>query len=409
MNTVNTPTSIWSLPGFRAYLASTAFSGMGLAMQQLLASWMLIGMLVLPADEVGFIQAVIGIPGVFLMLMGGASADRSEPRQLLVRLYAVAPLFPLALIALYGLGFFNVWSVMLWALGVGVVSSYSMPAQQALLNRVSGDQVQQSVTAATAAGFVVQILGLILAGQTDQVGLSWVLGAQGLVFVLAAWTTSRIKLAIPPNEVKKDAKPAWQGIAEGLGAVWRDRVIFHVLLINFVSSIFNAGSFLTVFPFIVKRVYDGDALILSLLMAVFFAGGAVSNALLLKYMPLRHPGRLYLIMQLSRILVLGLLWIEPSWWLMVIATIGWGFNMGVTSNLARTIVQESAEAAFRGRILSVFSVGMVGSAPIGAIVLGLIIEQFGILNALIPAMVTSLILFAYGMVATNIWRYRSTQ
>jgi len=81
--------------------------------------------------------------------------------------------------------------------------------------------------------------------------------------------------------------------------------------------------------------------------------------------------------------------------------------MGFTTTLARTIVQESAAAEFRGRILSVFTLGMMGSAPIGAIVLGLVIEAFGTLNALLPAMCVSLALFLYGSFATSVWGYRS--
>ena len=112
-------------------------------------------------------------------------------------------------------------------------------------------------------------------------------------------------------------------------------------------------------------------------------------------------------MQLTRILVLLLMWIEPELWLLVAATIGWGLNMGVTTTLARTIVQESAEAEYRGRVLSVFSVGMVGSAPLGAILLGWIIENFGTLNALVPAMIVSLLLFLYGIFFSRVWSYRS--
>ncbi|HEY5645034.1 MAG TPA: hypothetical protein VIS76_03755, partial [Pseudomonadales bacterium] len=120
-----------------------------------------------------------------------------------------------------------------------------------------------------------------------------------------------------------------------------------------------------------------------------------------------QPGRLFLLMQLSRIVILFLLWIEPSWWLLVVATVAWGVNMGFTTTLARTIVQESAEPAFRGRILSVFTLGMMGSAPIGAIVLGFVIEAFGTLNALVPAMGISLALFVYGGLGTSVWSYRS--
>lgn len=381
---------------------------MALAMQQLLLSWMLIGILQLPADQVGLIQAIIGIPGVVLMLMGGASADRSDPRSMLIKVYFVAPILPIFLIFMELYQWLGVATVTLWGLGMSVVQSYSMPGQQAILNRLTSSSVQQGVTAATAIGFVVQVVGLILAGQIDTLGISPVLSLQAVGLVLAGLMMMRI-VPVQPTVVPASSASSMQVIRDGLVATYRSPIIFHTLLITFSSSIFNAGSFITVFPFIVKRIYDGDAWLLAVLMAVFFAGATLSNLILLRYMPLKAPGRLFLIMQLSRILVIYLMWIEPAFWVMVVATIGWGLNMGVTTNLARAIVQESAPNEYLGRIMSVFSIGMVGSAPIGAIVLGWMIERFGTLNALIPAMALSLILFLYGAFMSPVWGYRSVQ
>ena len=381
---------------------------MALAMQQLLLSWMLIGILQLPADQVGLIQAIIGIPGVVLMLMGGASADRSDPRSMLIKVYFVAPILPIFLIFMEMYQWLGVATVTLWGLGMSVVQSYSMPGQQAILNRLTSSSVQQGVTAATAIGFVVQVAGLILAGEIDTLGISPVLSLQAVGLVLAGFMMMRIA-PLQPTSAPATGASSVQVIRDGLVATYRSPIIFHTLLITFSSSIFNAGSFITVFPFIVKRIYDGDAWLLAVLMAVFFAGATLSNLILLRYMPLKAPGRLFLIMQLSRILVIYLMWIEPAFWFMVVATIGWGLNMGVTTNLARAIVQESAPNEYLGRIMSVFSIGMVGSAPIGAIVLGWMIERFGTLNALIPAMALSLILFLYGAFMSPVWGYRSAQ
>jgi hypothetical protein len=280
-----------------------------------------------------------------------------------------------------------------------------MPAQQAILNRVSGSQVQQGVTAATISGFVVQVGALILAGQMDRIGIAPVLFAQAISIGLAAWAMMLVhKVTTTPAAAQ--VSPL-RGIMEGLQATYRSKVVFNVLLINSVSAIFNAGSFMTVFPFVVKRVYDGDAFILSALMAVFFTGAALSNAILLRFMPLKRPGRLFLLMQLTRIVVLLMIYVRGDWWLLVLATLGWGLNMGITGNLARTIVQESAEPEFRGRILSVFTIGMVTRAPLGAIVLGWLIETVGTLNALFPAMILSVLLWAYGAWFTKVWRYES--
>ena len=45
--------------------------------------------------------------------------------------------------------------------------------------------------------------------------------------------------------------------------------------------------------------------------------------------------------------------------------------------------------------------------PLGALVLGFVIEAYGTLNALIPGMVVSASLFAIGIAATQIYRYTS--
>jgi len=57
--------------------------------------------------------------------------------------------------------------------------------------------------------------------------------------------------------------------------------------------------------------------------------------------------------------------------------------------------------------MSVYSLGLLGSAPLGAILLGWIIESFGTVNALLPAMAISLLLFLIGVLFTGVYRYQS--
>jgi heme/copper-type cytochrome/quinol oxidase subunit 4 len=164
---------------------------------------------------------------------------------------------------------------------------------------------------------------------------------------------------------------------------------------------------MTVVPFVVKRTYDGNALQLATIMIIFYFGATLTNLFMFKIMPIERPGRWFLMMQLSRVIILSLLVIRPDWWLLIAAMFAWGLNMGLTTTLSRTIVQESAEPEFRARILSVYSLGLIGSAPIGAIVLGNIIEIFGTLEALIPAMLVSVVLFIYGVFFSPVWSYLS--
>jgi predicted MFS family arabinose efflux permease len=395
--------SIWRRAGFRAYLGSTALTGLAFSMQQLLVSWLLVGVLLLPGDRVGPAQALIGLPGIFLMLWGGATADRIDPRALLLRVYAVAPVIPLALILVDRVGALGLWSVTLWGLAMSTLTSYSSPAHASILNRVSGNAVQQGVTASTVLAFGMQIFGLAVAGQLERVGLGFVLGVQIVCLVAGALALRRIE----PKSPTAAPQGTWRAVVAGFRATARDRVILAVVVLNFASSVFNAGAFATVLPFIVKRLYDGDATWYATVLIVFFAGAAASNLLLLRFMPLAHPGRLFLLMQLTRAVIVFVIFLQPPFWLLIAAMIAWGLNMGITSTTARAVVQESAEPEFRGRILAVFNVGMLGSMPLGAIVLGPVIEVFGTLEALLPSMGISVVIFALGVTATGIWRYRS--
>ena len=401
---MNSQQAIWQNSEFKLYLGSTAFSGIAFAMQQLLLSWTLIGILEVPASQVGLIQAAAGIPGIFVMLLGGVRADDTDPRTLLIRVYLFAPVLPLFLITVVQLQQLSIQAILLWALGMSFCVSYSSPAQQTILNRIASSSVQKAVSAATAVGFLVQIFGLGIAGTIDKFGLSPALAFQATCVGLGAFAVRR--LHPQPPVIQKTESP-FKNLADGFREIYKQRDIMQTLIINFTSSVFNAGAFMTVFPFIVKEIYGGNAFLLSFLMVIFYAGATISNLLMIRVMPLVRPGRIFLIMQLSRTVILGLIWFQPVFWVFALACVGWGLNMGVTMTLARTIVQESATAEFRARIMSVYSLGLLGSAPIGALILGSLIDSLGILNALIPAISISIGLFMYGIIFTNVYNYRS--
>ena len=397
--------SIWRDSKFLAYMGSITFYSAGFSMQQLIISWLLVGVLVLPGDEVGLVQAAIGIPGLFLMLWGGASADNRDPRSILINVYLITWLFPLMLVVCIHYDLLNIWTILLFGLAVSTANSFSSPAQQAILTQVAGGEIQKAVTASTALMFLVQIFSLGFAGQMDNVGLSAVLTVQAGCILLGALTIMRLNKTAPLPRPADET--SWQRLTNGFKATYNNKRVYHLLLINFISSVFNAGAFMTVVPFVVKRAYEGDALQLATIMIIFYLGATLTNLFMLRVMPIARPGRWFLLMQLSRVVILALLWIKPDWWLLIIAMFAWGLNMGVTTTLSRTIVQESAEPEFRARILSVYSLGLIGSAPIGAIVLGNIIEIFGTLEALIPAMFVSVILFVYGVFFSPVWNYVS--
>ena len=396
--------SLWQETQFRLYLGSVSFSGAAMAMQQLLITWLLVGILMLPATQVGAIQALIGLPGIALMLWGGAVADRTDPRGLLIQVYSLAWLFPIALFTAVQLDLLNIWSVSVFGLAMSTAIAYASPSQQAILNRIAGSQVQRGVTLSTIASFLVQIIGLAISGQMENVGVDTILMIQSLSLVLAALAVRQLAPA--------EASPAIQQktiaiIFDGFRAVIENRTILHTMIITFVSGIFNYGAFAIALPYIVKRIYEGDAIGFATMMVIFYTGATISNVIQYWVMPLTRPGFWFLAMQLTRALLLYLIWLQPEWWILLLVMFFWGLNMGITTNLSRAIVQETSDPKFLARLLSVFSLGLMGAIPIGAIAIGLLVGWFGEVDALIPSMFISIGLFAYGFIFTKVGDYRS--
>ena len=140
---------------------------------------------------------------------------------------------------------------------------------------------------------------------------------------------------------------------------------------------------------------------------VFTIGSIGSNVLLYFFMPLLRPGRLFLLMQLSRVLILFLLWIRPEQWLFFVLILAWGLNMGVTTTMVRAIVQEEAIPEQRARVLSILLLSFLVSSAITAPIFGYLVGRFDPLTALLPGIAVSLGIFAFGLTSSGIWRHES--
>ena len=140
-------------------------------------------------------------------------------------------------------------------------------------------------------------------------------------------------------------------------------------------------------------------------MTIFTIGSIGSNLILLLFMPLKHPGRLFLIMQLTRMAILLLLWSKPSLWLFYAGILAWGLNMGVTTTMVRTTVQELAPAPVRAQILSVLLFSFLVSSPISSVLLGFLIAETTPLAALLPGVLVSLLIFVAGLGWSGLWCY----
>ncbi len=389
-----------ALPGradFPWYLASSGLALAAMTLQGFLIQWLLVFHLQTDAMRFGFSRALMELPPILLLLLGGMYADRADGRRMLLLISCAACLPPLAVAAT--LGHLGYWVVIAFGAVMAALQSAGDPARAAMLNRVTRMDIQRTVTAMTVVTTFVAMGAFWIGGRVESLGLANVLVIQAGLFALSAGAIGRLP-PLPPASGSLDLR-------RGLRALWQTPVARNVIGINFVSALFNAGAYIVVMPLLVREVYAADAAFLAAMMMAFTIGSSGSNVLLFLFMPLARPGRVFLAMQLTRAAILAMLWYEPPVWLFFALICAWGANMGITSTLVRTTVQETAPAAHRAKILAVLLASFLIASPISALTLGLVAGMTGVQSGLLLGIVISVGIFVVGVLSSGLWHFES--
>lgn len=359
---------------------------------------MFLGVLKESADVFGQNRALISSMPLVILLIGGVVADRVESKRFLILVTLIASCAPLVLIG--ALGNLATWHITAFAATMAILNAFVDPSRQAVINRVSRTDIQKSIAIVYIVPSLMSMLAMSAMAPLESLGLAWVLVTLSVLLVVSASSLLGIPSVWPTGAPRLN-------LTGGIKAVWRTRVIREVIGMNCVSALFNAGGYVVVVPLIATGVYGGDAALLAMVGIFFLIGSTGSNFLLLAFMPIRRPGRIVVVLQLTRAVFLLLLLMRPAQWIFLLLVGCWGLNMGITSTLMRSTVQELAPEQHRAQILSVMLFGFMLASPISALVLGEFVHQTSPLMGLVPGIVLSVALFVWGLKLSDFWKYTS--
>lgn len=410
----------FSLP-FAWYLSGTWIWNGCFAMQAILFTTLMTHYLHVPAEQLGVAQAIILIPQIIFMLMGGASGDKQDARALLIRIHAMAIIPPLLLAVAFSAGALTQWTLIAYALTMGILVSYAWPVRDAILNDFAPGDIQRAVTIVMGLWGAGNIFGNFLGGQHETIGVVPLLLVQAGLFVLGIAAIWQLKPMKPesakifrlPNmnisALRRSVQDNVREIKSGLSQVWNLHDIRNVISLNVLSGFFNTGTWIVGFPLIVRDFYHLDAAAYAIVMIGFSVGQIITNFLLYFILPVKHPGRLLVVTLVVRASVLVMIYFGlPFFWFVLFVGF-WGINAGVAMTMARSIVQETAPDDSRARVMSIFSLGFMGVAPFGALVMGFLIETVGLLNAILAGPLSSILVLAWALTKTRLWAYEQVE
>ncbi len=415
-----------------AYLIVQSCWFMAFGLQMVLFPYLITNKLGLHGTELGIANMALAAPSVIFLLIGGVVAERADGKRMLMLLHSLAA-FPAVILAFAIQQYWLGYALMVgYGVAMGTIGAFMMPARDAILNEVverrvrtgSGVTLQRGVAFATLSQFAAQIIGIVLGGYADKAtqipdlfggGQIGPIASENLLYfqaaIVALGAIGAIFLARgrQVRTGRSGLAAAFGDMADGFRAVKSNDRLLAMTLSMFGVGIFVIGSFLVVLPIINKKVFGlGPDGIRDMYMTFWF-GAFVSSVVLSFVQKLKRPGRLLLTAQfMGSMVILVMLWEGIAAYHEVFLGIVfvWGLAAGVSIAMSRSIVQSAAPPQQLARVLSIYQLGFMAGAPIGAFFMGIAVDVFGPHKiAFVPALGMGIIVI-WMILGSPIWNMK---
>jgi MFS family permease len=387
---------------YRVWAGGALVSNLGTWMQRIGQDWLVLTVLTdHSATAVGTVMALQFGPALLLLPLSGLAADHLDRRKLLLLTQAAAGLLALGLGLVTLTGVVQLWHVYGFALLLGCVTAFDAPARQAFVSDLVSDDSLANAVALNSASFnAARMVGPAVAGVLiAAVGEGWLflVNAGSYAAVLVSLWLLRV------HELHSEARPERTrgSLLAGLRYVGQrpDLVAVLVMLALIGTFGFNFAIFISTMS---VTVFHGDASLYGLLTSSM-AVGTMCGALLSARRPL--PGMVLMggaSAAFGGTLLLAA--VMPSPWLFAAVLFFVGLAALTFMTASNSMMQLTTERSMRGRVLALRIAIVMGGTPIGAPLVGWVVDRFGARWALGLGALSGLA--AAGVAVVYLARYR---
>jgi MFS family permease len=305
------------------------------------------------------------VPTALFTLIGGAWADRFGRGVILRVTLAVTAASVLALFLLSLAEVAALWPVFAVAAVLGTSAAFQNPARQSLINLLApGSRLQNGVIWGTLAFMGGQaFLGPTLAGfAVDAFGLT--AGFALAVALLAAAIVCALRLRGVDGVTPARGSLLTQ-IGDGLRYVRGEARLWQVLVLGAVPGLCYMGVTQPTFPIFSTETFDQGARGIGLLNGGMGAGVLAGSILLARWGPRTRRGLWFLAALPIGGIGFTLAGVAPTFALAVGILVLWGLGAALFINFASTLLQTYAAPAYIGRVMSIYSLCVMGAVPLG--------------------------------------------
>lgn len=380
---------------FRQFWVGQTLSLVGTWMQSMAQGWLALE-LSNNAFIVGLVAASGSLPILMFSLYAGVLVDRSDKLRLVKIAQALLLLEAVVLWWLVWSGNVTVgWLLALSVFG-GAVGSVEIPARQSLMIDLVGRDDLRDAIALNSSGFnLARIAGpAFAAGIIANFGLAWCFAVNALSYLLVLIGLSRVML--PPWQPPRLPAAPLQDIRDGLRYVGRARPVRALLELVTVFSVLGIP-YIALMPVMAREQLGLGASGYGMMLSVLGIGGLIGALGLAAIGPRVRRARALAGAAMGYATLLGVLSVVRVPALAYPLLLVTGCLMIVTNALANGLLQTMVPDEYRGRLMSMYSLIVVGLPQvIGAFSAGAIARMIGVSWAVGAAAAGMLL---YGLIA----------
>ena len=361
---------------FRLYFGGQFVSLIGTWMQSVAQGWLMHRLTSSPM-MLGLLSFAQFIPVLPLALHAGVIVDRIPRRTLLLWTQSLQLLQAVLLAVAVATDLVRPWMVLVFAFVYGIVNTFDLPARQSFVVDLTGKEDLPNGIALNSAAFnAARILGPAVAGVlVASVGEAGCFAFNALSFV-AVIVSLLMMRPLPRIESSTPRASVAETLREGLSYAWATPTIRQLLVLLSVCAGFGF-QYNVLLPVYAREVLHAGAHEYGWLFSAFGAGSLIA-ALRMAVTRERWALRRHLVIGLvsGAVGLLGFAWFHTLPAMIGFAALaGFGLILYVAST--NTLIQLTVEDRYRGRVMSLYTLFFVGTAPFGALLAGFIAQQAG--------------------------------
>ncbi|MGD0255161.1 MAG: MFS transporter [Acidimicrobiales bacterium] len=360
---------------YRLFVAGQIVSVSGTWMQSIAQAWLVVRYLAPRGQaglDVGITTALQFLPMLVLGAWGGLVADRVDKQRLLFATQASAGILALVLGLLVSAGrgpagAAHLWEVYLLALLLGVVNAFDNPARQSFVVEMVGkDDLANAVSLNSIVMNGARVVGPALSGlliATVGLAVCFEANAASYLAVIVALALMRRADLLRTERLAR----AKGQLREGLAYAWRTPRLREPLLLVFVVGLLTYN-FNVILPLFARLTFHGGAGTFSALTSLM-AGGAVVGGLVVANRGSPNLHRLTLIGMVFGVLIATVA-LSPTLPVALAFIVPMGALSIAFIATANSTIQMRVDATMRGRVMALYAIGFLGTAPVGAPLVG---------------------------------------